>query len=177
MKTGHLPTIRWTGYICFSTTEDNNILLDTPIINRESKKENWKVVCSKAKVKWEVEMFKSFKLPWVHGIFPELLQMGLEIILVSLLTAVGNNIALGRRWAKLVSIPKTSKHNHFDPKCIKPNWLTLFVLETVEKVFDNHVRSNIITRNCLHPHQKAYQAGRWNCSVSANECIKRCNRY
>ncbi|WP_221935848.1 hypothetical protein, partial [Klebsiella pneumoniae] len=108
-------------------------------------------------------LIQPFKSPGVDGIFPALLQRGKERILKYLVEIARSSLVLGyipRAWqrARVSFIPKTGKRDATLPTSFRPISLTSFLLKAIEKTVDNHIRTRVLERMPLHPHQHAYRA-------------------
>ncbi|GJQ65412.1 hypothetical protein Trydic_g7522 [Trypoxylus dichotomus] len=96
-------------------------------------------------------------------IFPALLQQGLHLLSAVLCTLLRATLAVGHllnsyREARVIFIPKQSKTS-----CTKPNRpviLALFLLKTLEKIINRHLRDLALDRLPLHENQYAYQSGK-----------------
>ena len=72
---------------------------------------------------WAINSFKPFKSPGSDGIFPALLQHGVESLLPHLHKLFSSSLALGcvpRSWSgtNVVFIPKPGKSTYADPKSL-----------------------------------------------------------
>lgn len=136
-------------------------------------KDNWeaaKQVVSQDKVIWAINSFKPYKSPGMDGIVPILLKEGIHLLVPILCRIFRSCIAYGYiprswRYAKVVFIPKVGKDNYFEAKSFRPISLTSFLLKTVEKLVDRHLRDSVLLLNPLSPSQHAYQPGRSTCSA------------
>ena len=61
------------------------------------------------------------------------------------------------RDVKVAFIPKAGRRPPDEPKFYRPISLTSFLLKTMEKILDEYIRSQTISRSPLHPKQFAYQ--------------------
>jgi retron-type reverse transcriptase len=57
-------------------------------------------------------------------------------------------------------IPKPGKANYTEAKAYRPISLSSFMLKTIEKLVDRHIRDEILGLQPLHPYQFAYQPGK-----------------
>jgi Reverse transcriptase (RNA-dependent DNA polymerase) len=117
------------------------------------------------KVKWAINSFQPHKSPGPDQIFPALLQRGLKTQLPTLVLMFRTSYALGylpKAWreVKVVYIPKAGKKDPEQPKSYRPISLTSFILKTMEKLIDLHIRTKHLIRQPLHSKQFAYQAGK-----------------
>jgi hypothetical protein len=101
----------------------------------------------------------------MNGIFPALLQQGQEILIPYLIRIFRACLATGyvpsmRRQVKVVFIPKTGRNSHCGPRDFRPICLTSFMLKTLERLVDRHLRDKVLALKPLYPNQHAYQAGK-----------------
>ncbi|GAB0090988.1 uncharacterized protein DMENIID0001_057790 [Sergentomyia squamirostris] len=128
----------------------------------------WKEVATiftEERIKWAIHSFQAFKAPGWDGIYPALLQKGVELLLPHLSRIFRSSMALQyipREWrrAKVIFIPKAGKADATHPKSFRPICLTSFLLKTMEKVVDNYLRLTVLLDEPLHREQHAYRAGR-----------------
>lgn len=118
-----------------------------------------------SKMTWAISSFKPYKSPGMDGIFPALLQRGLESIAPGLKEIYKASYALGyipRLWreAKVIFIPKVGNRPLEEPKSYRPISLTSFLLKTMEKIIDEHIKSDSLIGTPLNANQFAYQAGK-----------------
>ena len=123
------------------------------------------VIFDRDKVKWAVASFQPYKAPGGDGIFPALLQNCLETILdplVCLFRASYNwgYIPLIWRKVRLVFILKQGKRPLELPKSYRPISLTSFLLKTMERLLDLHIRRRLERLTPLHRTQFAYTKGK-----------------
>jgi ribonuclease HI len=117
------------------------------------------------KVKWAIQSFKPFKSAGTDGIFPALLQKGLDILLPYLVKLFKWSYALEHipqawREVRVVFIPKAGKRDTEQPKSFRPISLSSFLLKTMEKLIDHNIREDILSRHPLHSKQFAFQQGK-----------------
>ena len=122
-------------------------------------------IFSPNKIRWAIESFKPYKSPGGDGIFPALLQQCIEDILPHLGRVFISSFTFGyipKPWRKVnvVFIPKAGKRSAADPKSYRPISLSSFLLKSMEKVLDLHIRSELEIKAPLHSHQFAYQKGK-----------------
>ena len=143
-----------------STKESNGSLTST--------KESWQIarkICTTERVKWAIKSFQPYKSAGIDGIFPILLQKGIGNLLPFLVNIFRSSLALGyipEKWrrAKVTFLPKAGKKDCTSPKAFRPICLTSFLLKTVEKMVDTHIKSTALEKAPLHPNQHAYRAGK-----------------
>lgn len=124
-----------------------------------------KQIFNEQRIRWAIRSFEPFKSPGEDGIFPALLQQGLEEILDPLVKIFRWSYTLGHipepwRGVKVVFIPKAGKREADLPKSYRPISLTSFLLKTMEKVIDFHIRNEILKRKPLRKEQHAYCQGK-----------------
>ena len=112
-----------------------------------------------------MKQFQPFKSPGADGIYPALLQSGLEILTPHILRLYRASLAMGHipevwRHINVVFIPKAGRTVYATPKDFRPISLTSFLLKTMEKILDRHIRDTYITKFPMCSYQFAYQAGK-----------------
>ena len=90
-------------------------------------------------LKTAIESFKPYKSPGPDGIYPVLLQKGLEELTPFLLSMYKESMKEGRpakTWleTKAVFIPKPGKADYTDPKSFRPISLSSFILKGMERL-------------------------------------------
>src|SRR5690606_31285209 len=109
--------------------------------------------------------FQPYKAPGPDGLFPALLQAGLELCLTRLCRMFRASIALGyipKTWrtVDVRFIPKAGRNTYDRPKDYRPISLMSFMLKVLEKLIDRWLRENILLSSPLHARQFAYQKGK-----------------
>ncbi|GJQ79072.1 hypothetical protein Trydic_g5328 [Trypoxylus dichotomus] len=99
----------------------------------------------------------------MDGIFPALLQQGQDLLFPVLCTLLRATLAVGHlpsswREAREVFIPKQGKTSYTEAKSYRPICLTSFLLKTLEKIIDKHLRDSALGRQPLRDNQYAYQS-------------------
>ena len=117
------------------------------------------------RVKWAVSDFASFTSPGIDGIYPVVLQKGIDIIIERLVRLLQASIALGYiptqwRTARVVFVPKPGHNDYTQPKSFRPISLMSFLLKTTERLIHRHIRDGPLVRYHLHANQHAYLAGK-----------------
>jgi ribonuclease HI len=117
------------------------------------------------KLSWAIDSFRPYKSPGRDMILPALLQQGKDIILPHLCRLFKFSIATGlipNSWSgvNVTFIPKPGKTSYADPKSFRPISLMSFVLKTLEKLIDRHIKDTTLTLKPLHKFQYAYQQGK-----------------
>lgn len=130
--------------------------------------EQWKLaleVVSPPKTRWAINSFDSYKSPGLDGVFPALLKWGggrLNQRLTTVFAACLAHKYIPKRWreVKVIFIPKPGKSDYSEPKSHRPISLTSFLLKTLERLCDRHLRENALANIRLHPQQHAYSQGK-----------------
>ena len=99
----------------------------------------------------------------MDGIMPIMLQQGFELLGGKLLMLLRASLALGYipmswRHTRVVFIPKPGKPLA-QAKSLRHTSLMSFMLKTLEKLLDRHIRGGVLVENPLHQNQFAYRAG------------------
>lgn len=120
-------------------------------------------IITPARVRWAIEGFEPYKAAGTDGIFPALLQQGLEIILSPVTKILRACVALGytpNQWrtTRVVFIPKPGRIDYEQAGAFRPISLTSFLLKTLERLIDRYVREGPLKERPLHILQFAYQA-------------------
>ena len=138
------------------------------IINITPRAKDWKTaarIVSPEKVAWAIQSFEPYKSPGPDGIYPKLLQEGLDSCLGIITGVLRGSIAVGyipARWkeTRVVFIPKPGKNSYAEAGNFRPISLTSFFLKTLERLVDRYIRSDILKDHPLHGNQHAYQGGK-----------------
>lgn len=118
-----------------------------------------------SQVKWAVKTFKPYKSCGADGIFPALLQQGIEMLLPHMIKIFRASYAWGHipeQWTevKVIFIPKAGKRDYSQPRSFRPISLSSFLLKTLEKILDKHIRDTIKIDSPIHCTQHAYSKGK-----------------
>lgn len=113
---------------------------------------------------WAVNSFSPYKSPGPDGILPIMLQKVIGLVsprLRVLYTASLrlNHIPESWRKVKVIFIPKSGKIGHESVKDFRPISLSSFILKTLERILDEHIRS-LVTTSGLSNSQHAYMKGK-----------------
>lgn len=119
-------------------------------------------IVSVEKIRWAVESFSPFKSAGEDGIFPSILQHSINNVVDHLYNIFVASLHLQHipqiwRGVRVVFIPKLGKISYQLSKSFRPISLTSFVLKTLEKLIDRHLRDGILRTFTIHPKQYAYQ--------------------
>ena len=121
-------------------------------------------VITKDRIRWALQSFKPFKATGVDEVYPIMLQKADDQLLDLLDVIFQACLRLGAiptQWtkAKVVFIPKPGRLNHATVKDFRPISLTSFILKTLERLVDLHIKTSIdVGGICKNQH--AYLAGR-----------------
>ncbi|KAI5735212.1 hypothetical protein M8J77_015582 [Diaphorina citri] len=116
-------------------------------------------------IKSALKTFGPLKSPGADGIYPCLLQEAADIITPHLVYLYRASVVTGyvpKTWgiSRVVFIPKPGKSDYGQPKSFRPICLNSFILKTLEKLIDGHIKVEIRTRGLINETQFAYQSGR-----------------
>jgi len=97
-------------------------------------------------VEWAVKTCKPYKSPGLDGIYPACLQEDLSLLIGPLVKVLRAGIALRHVplvWSgtRVTFIPKPGRNGHILAKDFRPISLTSFVLKTLERLIDSHIRT------------------------------------
>jgi ribonuclease HI len=142
-----------------------NSSFSVPEANVNALQMNINSLLCKEKIIWAINSFKPFKSPGGDGILPALIQKGLDWLLPHLVVMFRASLELGyvpKSWCEtnVVFIPKPGKDSYTETNAFRPISLMSFVLKTLEKLVDLHIKTEIDIDNYLHPYQYAYRAGK-----------------
>lgn len=164
-------TLKELFRVHFPESETKLIPLDTwqtglDIMNYGSR-ENWHVakeVINQDKIKWAINSFEPYKSPGPDGIYPILLQKGNDLLFKKLCKILQASLGLGyipKAWRliRVAFIPKPGKIGQERAKSLRPLSLMSFVLKTLEKLLDRHIRDGVLVESPIHRGQYAYRAG------------------
>ena len=109
--------------------------------------------------------FGPYKSPGADGVFPALLQRGADLLVPLLTRAFRSSYALtyipaAWRRARVVFIPKAGNRPPDEAKSYRPISLTSFLLKTMERILDEHIKEGTLRVNPLNGNQHAYLSGR-----------------
>lgn len=119
-------------------------------------------IVSRDKIKWAISSFSPFKSAGEDGIFPAILQHGLDQIVDSMFHIFISSITLQHipliwRGVRVVFTPKLGKSSYHLASSFRPISLTSFMLKTLERLIDRYLRNGILKSFTIHPKQYAYQ--------------------
>jgi hypothetical protein len=130
--------------------------------SREDRVVSTRAICYD-KLKRAAFSFQPYKTPGTDGIMPFMLQQGFELLAGKLLMLLRASLALGYipmswRHIRVVFIPKPGKPLS-QAKSLRPISLMSFILKTLEKLLDRHIRDCALVEKPLHQNQFSYRAG------------------
>ena len=116
------------------------------------------------RISWAINSFEPYKSPGPDEVIPADLQRNADRVipwLISIFDACLSLTYVPKLWTecKVVFIPKGGKSSHVKAKDFRPISLTSFLLKTLERVIDIHVRLKV-DRTLLSPSQHAYTRGK-----------------
>lgn len=122
-------------------------------------------ICKPENIRWAIKSFSPYKSPGPDGIFPALLQEGIDVIVESLHVIFTACLTLGyvpRKWreVRVTFIPKPGRIDYEEAKNHRGISLSSFLLKTLERLIDRHVRQTCLRRKPLCNNQHAYQRGK-----------------
>lgn len=108
--------------------------------------------------------FKPYKAPGTDGIFPILIQKGMDVIVNKLVDIFRKSLREGKspkRWleSKVVFIPKPGKLDYGDPKSLRPLSLTSFFFKGIERTIHWHILKTSLRNNKFHKNLYSYREG------------------
>jgi hypothetical protein len=120
---------------------------------------------NQSSIRWALSTLKPFKSAGTDGIVPALLQEGAEHLVPHLCRIFRASMAYGSistawRQVKVMFIPKLGKLDYTEAKTYHPISLSSFLLKTMEKLVDRHIRGGVLKEHPLHRNQHAYQTGK-----------------
>jgi hypothetical protein len=120
-----------------------------------------KLVINQSRIRWALGTLKPFKAAGTDEIVPAILQQGEELIAEHLCRIYRACLAYGFipttwRQVKVTFTPKPGKLDYTEAKALRPISLSSFLLKTMEKLVERHIRDDSLRKNPLHPNQHAY---------------------
>jgi len=150
---------------------------------------DWRVAkhtVTEDRIRWAIGTMNPYKSPGEDGIFPALLQKGMQYYYYAAFNTpcvsqqdksqaicactplcriyracIANNYIL-QVWkhARVLFLPKPGKMDYTTAKAFRPISLTCFLLKGLEKVIDRYLREGPLVDLPLQPRQHRYQAGK-----------------
>ena len=172
-----LPNGKWTANLeeAYAHLLDTHFPGSRPACNPRATRSNKSTVlryCNNSgdiitpdRVEWAINTMAPYKSPGLDGIYPVLLQRGLQYLLDPLCQIYQASLALGyipQSWreARVTFIPKPGKADYTTAKAFRPISLTSFLLKGLEKIVDRYLRDGPLINIPIHPRQHAFQAGK-----------------
>ena len=117
------------------------------------------------KAEWALGCFAPRKAPGVDEIFPLLLKEAASVAGRRITRLMQASLAWGyipKAWrtVKVIFIPKPGRTTCAMAKSFRPICLSSFVLKTLERMVDRHIRLRLEEGRGLHANQHAYQPGK-----------------
>lgn len=122
-------------------------------------------ITSTENIRWALNSFSPYKSPGPDGVFPALLQEGVNQIIESLHVIFTACLTLGfipSKWrnVKVTFIPKPGRNDYEEAKNHRGISLSSFLLKTLERLVDRYIKEVVLIRKPLHLNQHAYQRGK-----------------
>ena len=116
-------------------------------------------------ITWAIKSFSPFKSPGPDMVQPIMLQEGVHILVNSLKKLFSLSLVLGHipkawREVRITFIPKPGKASYEDAKSFRPISLASFILKTMERVLEYHIRTVCLPNSPIQRTQHAYMKGR-----------------
>jgi hypothetical protein len=120
---------------------------------------------NQSSIRWALSTLKPFKSVGTDRIVPALLQQGAEHIVPHLCCIFRISMAYGFiptawRQVKVMFILKPGKLDYTEANAYRPISLSSFLLNTMEKLVDRHIRDSVPKEHPLHQNQHAYHTGK-----------------
>ena len=112
-------------------------------------RENWDLLqwkVNRTKLRRAINSFDPYKSAGPDLIIPAFLQQGIDV-LSSLLCSI---------FRACLALPKPGKPSYTKAKAYHPICLSCFLLKTLERLVDRHIRDDVLGKNPLHINQNAY---------------------
>jgi hypothetical protein len=113
-------------------------------------------VINQSKIRWTLCSFKTFKSVGIYEIVPALMQQAMEHLVPYLCCLLRACLAYGyipMAWKQVTFISKPRKSDYTEAKAYHPISLSSFLLKTVEKLVDRHIRDGALKGYPLHQNQ------------------------
>ena len=119
-------------------------------------------IVNEQSVRAAFKSFKPYKAPGTDGIFPILIQKGMDVIVDLLVKIFRKSLREGKspkRWleSKIVFIPKPGKLDYGDPKSLRPLSLTSFFFKGIERTIHWHILKTSLRYNKFHKNLYSYR--------------------
>lgn len=132
--------------------------------SHEESSESADDIVTESKIRDAIRSFGPYKAAGSDGVFPALLQWGLDLILPALKSIYCGCLTLGFmpsswRTMRVIFLPKPGKDSYERASSWRPISLTSFLLKTLEKLIDVQLRSSTLVERLKLNHQFAYLSG------------------
>ena len=122
-------------------------------------------ILNKDALKAAFTSFKPHKAPGVDGIYPIMIQKGIDILQPQLLSLYRKSIKAGKvpnQWteSRVAFIPKPGKDDTMDPKSYRPISLTSFLLKGMERLILWDLEVTVEREKPLKPDLFSYREGK-----------------
>ena len=155
---------------------NNDDIPDAPITDTNTGINNFDIykAITAESVKASIGSFKPYKSPGIDGIYPALLQQGMDFLVDYLVDIYRDCIQQGKspaRWleTKVVFIPKPGKVSYDEANKFRPISLFPFPLKGLERIVHWHIEKFTL-RNKLHKDIYAYRES-MNCEDSLHSLL------
>ena len=106
-------------------------------------------IVTENKIEWAINKFDGYRAACPDHVFPAMLQNSLSSVtqhLYVLYRAMLKQNHIPKSWTKvnLNFIPKPCKASYYDLKSFRPISLTSFLLKTLERLLDTHIRETVL---------------------------------
>jgi len=117
------------------------------------------------RVRWAIMDLEPYKSPGPDGVYPILLQKGIDKLLPVLVRLFRASLGYGyipKSWqaVRVAFIPKPGKDNYSTSKAYRPISLSSFLLKALEKLVDRRLKEAYLPIHPLYVRQHAYQSGK-----------------
>ena len=121
-------------------------------------------IVNEQSVRAAFKSFQPYKAPGTDGIFPVLIQKGMDVIIHKLIEIFKKSLKEGKspkKWleSKVVFIPKPGKMDYSDPKSLRPISLTSFFMKGLERLIHWHILRTSLRHNKFHKNLYSYREG------------------
>ena len=133
-------------------------------INNNLTEEQIVKIVNKTTVETAMKSFKPFKSPGEDGIYPIMIQQGIELLEPYITPLFRESLRQGRpaeEWTRIkaVFIPKPGKTDYTNPKSFRPISLSSFMLKGLERLILWHMQSTTLMKKPLNSNVFSYNEG------------------
>ena len=134
-------------------------------------------IVTRESIRFSLSSFENFKSPGPDGIYPAMLKKGGDRLIEALKRIFTACLAFGyipSQWrrVRVVFIPKPGKDDYSLAKSFRPISLTSFMLKSLERVVEKHIRVGVLPRSPLSRNQHAYQSGK-SCESALHDLVSK----